>query len=451
MYHVHLGTGIDKSYRSVQEMLGDAMLGVIDAQSRIYHPGTRQWVPVVRHLQLGRALLGGAEPPLDSILDFPPLSAEALAEVEAEAVKYFAGAYTPPKPPAPSPLSPPSPPLPLEPLAPPARQEAFYDEPPPAADLEGVITIDEGGQTWNAEYTPLDWRPQPRVSPRVFAGVAVAVLVLATGGWFAWRWWTSPAEANPDAAAVAATAPEGRAPGGPQLTDSAIAAGLAEAESLARDAGAATAPRARTGAITSATPRAVVASSSPAELQRSYGAAYAGIRAAMDSALEIAGTRRLFSLARLTSPDSLRSARRSLTAARNIFRAYRSDEVQVERAYRDTVEYLLRESGWSSAQRASWEARTTLKDSYEGAQLTDSLLTSVDRVYVLLLSEWGQWSRQGAAIHFRDPSTAEQYAREVAWLQNRLDRLSAATSPVATVRRVQGAIGETRPPRLATQ
>ena len=38
MYHVHLGTGIDKSYRSVQEMMGDAMLGVIDTQSRIYHP-----------------------------------------------------------------------------------------------------------------------------------------------------------------------------------------------------------------------------------------------------------------------------------------------------------------------------------------------------------------------------------------------------------------------------
>ncbi len=435
MFHVHLGTGIDKSYRSVQEMMGDAMLGVIDTQSRIYHPGTKQWVPVTRHLQLGRALLGGAEPPLDSILDFPPLTAEALAEVEAAAADAFAGPRKPVAPPQP----PPAPPLPL-------RPDAFYEEPPPPVDLEGVVALDDGHQTWNAEYTPLDWKPAPRTWPKLVAGAAVALLLLGVGGWFAWRWWTTPPTAEP-----VATAPSGAAATpNPRLSDSAIAAGLAKAESLAKDPAPGVAPRARPGAITAATPRAIV-SSSPAELQRSYAAAYAGIRAAMDSALDIAGTRRLFTLARLTSPDSLRNGRRSLTAARNIFRAYRGDEVQVERAYRDTVDYLMRESGWSNYQRTVWESRTTLKDSYEGAQLTDSLLTSVDRIYALLLSEWGQWSREGASIRFRDAAAGEQYARETAWLDNRLDRLATATSPVATVRRVQGAIGETRPPLLAPQ
>lgn len=442
MYHVHLGTGIDKSYRSVQEMMGDAMLGVIDTQSRIYHPGTRQWVPVTRHLQLGRALLSGAEPPLDSILDFPPLTAEALAEVEAAAVEVFAGPRKPTVPPP----APPAPQMPSLPL----RPDAFYEEPPPPADLEGAITLDDGRQTWNAEYTPLDWRPAPRVWPKLVAGGVAALLVLFLGGWFAWRWWTTPPAARPTAGTPPAATP---ATSGltPTLSDSAIAAGLAKAESLAKDTGPrVAAPRARPGAITAATPRAIV-SSSPAALQRSYAAAYAGILAGMDSALDIAGTRRLFTLSRLTSPDSLRNGRRSLTAARNIFRAYRGDEVQVERAYRDTVDYLMRESGWSTYQRTVWDSRTTLKDSYEGAQLTDSLLTSVDRIYALLLSEWGQWSRQGAALHFRDAAAAQEYARETAWLDNRLDRLATATSPVATIRRVQGAIGETRPPLLGPQ
>ncbi len=51
----------------------------------------------------------------------------------------------------------------------------------------------------------------------------------------------------------------------------------------------------------------------PIELRRSYAAAYANARAAMDSDLALGGVTRLFSTARLTSRDSLRAGRRLIT------------------------------------------------------------------------------------------------------------------------------------------
>ncbi len=411
------------------------MLGVIDAQARLYHAETKQWVPVTRHRELGRALLGGAEFPPDSLLEFAALTPEELAEVEEVAATTFSTRKRTPEPPPPAP--------------PPKPRDAFYEEPPPPVDLEGAIVLDDSAP---AEYTSLDWRPERRMGPRVLAGAAVVLALFIVAGWFAWRWWTTPPAIETATEPVAATPTSGNTgtpTPTPALSDSAIAAGLAAAESLANENKPRATPRARSGAITAATPRAVVVSSSPTELQMSYAASYSDVRAAMDSALDIAGVRRLFTLARLASPDSLRSARRALTAARNIFRSYRGDEVQVERAFRDTVEYLVREAGWGPSQKRAWEARTSFKDSYEGAQLTDSLLTSVDRIYTLLLAEWGTWTREGAAIRFNDPSAAQEYGRETAWLDNRLDRLAATTSPVATVRRMQLAIGDTRPPLLA--
>ena len=135
----------------------------------------------------------------------------------------------------------------------------------------------------------------------------------------------------------------------------------------------------------------------PIELRRSYAAAYANARSAVDSDLALGGVSRLFSNARLTSRDSLRAGRRLITSARNIVRVYHSDEVQIERAYRDTVTFQVNRMGWTKSQQADWKARATLKESYEGSQLTDSVLTYTDDLYTLLLGHWGEYESAAAA------------------------------------------------------
>ena len=58
-------------------------------------------------------------------------------------------------------------------------------------------------------------------------------------------------------------------------------------------------------------------------------------------------------------------------------------------AYRDTVTFQVNRMGWSKSQQSDWKARATLKESYEGSELTDSLLTYTDNLYTLLLGQLG--------------------------------------------------------------
>jgi hypothetical protein len=189
----------------------------------------------------------------------------------------------------------------------------------------------------------------------------------------------------------------------------------------------------------------------PIELRRSYAAAYANARSAVDSDLALGGVSRLFSNARLTSRDSLRAGRRLVTSARNIVRVYHSDEVQIERAYRDTVTFQVSRMGWSKSQQADWKARSTLKESYEGSELTDSLLTYTDDLYTLLLGHWGEYEITGSSISFDDPAVADEYQVLASWLQShitQLDSESDNSSSSPTSRRIARALGGTRPPTL---
>ena len=160
---------------------------------------------------------------------------------------------------------------------------------------------------------------------------------------------------------------------------------------------------------------------------------------------------RLFSSARLTSRDSLRAGRRLVTSARNIVRVYHSDEVQIERAYRDTVTFQVSRMGWSKGQQSDWKARATLKESYDGSELTDSLLTYTDNLYTLLLGNWGEYEISGNSISFDDPAVADEYQGLASWLQShitQLDSESDNSSSSPTSRRIARALGGTRPPTL---
>jgi hypothetical protein len=223
---------------------------------------------------------------------------------------------------------------------------------------------------------------------------------------------------------------------------------------VAETAGTGPRPAAQPGRlIPGAQPRRVegLRPMTPIELRRSYAAAYANARSAMDSDLALGGVSRLYSTARLSSRDSLRAGRRLVTAARNIVRVYHSDEVQIERAFRDTVTFPASRMGCSRSQQSDWKARATLKESYEGSELTDSLLTYTDDLYTLLLGRWGEYELSGGTIVFDDPAPADDYQGLATWLQThitRLDNENDNTPSTPTARRIARALDGTRPPTL---
>lgn len=498
MYYVRLPSGDEKTYRTVEEMVWDVELGVISREALIFHPATKEWVQVTRHPQLGSRFVSDTGAVDEVGLDFDLLSDDEIKglapkvpeqpaapaadlvinDITTDAAEQLAapaeskpaeglaiaGDFLTLKEPIPSLVSPAVPAVTAAPSAPSAPSAPRHRSPIPSPSsylpeplpLDGELApLPEEGLA-STDYKPLEWTPEPRFRGLALIGGAVLlILLVSTGAWFGWRWWSS----RP--AAVQAAEPSTRAPGDTalavQAVDSVSDDDLAQAIALlavAETAG--TGPRAapRPGRlIPGAQPRVVegLRPMTPIELRRSYAAAYANARSAMDSDLALGGVSRLFSTARLTSRDSLRAGRRLVTAARNIIRVYHSDEVQVERAYRDTITFQVTRMGWSRSQQADWKARATLKESYEGSQLSDSLLTYTDDLYTLLLGHWGEYELSGNSITFDDPSVADDYQILAGWLQARITQLdseneNASSSP--TSRRIARALGGTRPPTL---
>jgi len=504
VYYVRLSSGDEKTYRTIEEMVWDVELGVISREAMIFHPATKAWVQVTRHPQLGSRFIteeGSAE---DIGLDFDllsdaeikgmepkvpePLAPEPLAPPMADLVinmdiaidaaeqlaaapevkpaegLTIAGEFLTLKEPIPSlvagePVAPPAPPIPPAPSIPPAGRTPIpspsYLPEPLAIDGELAPLAEDGLDS--TEYKPLEWKPEARFRGLAVIGGAVAlVLLVATGAWFGWQRWSSRSastlhtaepDTTPGDTAVARQAID-------SVSDRDLAAAIATL-AAAETAGTGVRPPSRPGRLIGggAQPRAVegLRPMTPIELRRSYAAAYANARSAVDSDLALGGVSRLFSNPRLTSRDSLRAGRRLITSARNIVRVYHSDEVQIERAYRDTVTFQVNRMGWTKSQQADWKARATLKESYEGSQLTDSVLTYTDDLYTLLLGHWGEYEISGSSISFDDPAVADEYQVLAAWLQSHITQLeneadNSSSSP--TSRRIARALGGTRPPTL---
>lgn len=496
MYYVRLPSGDEKTYRTVEEMVWDVELGVISREAMIFHPATKAWVQVIRHPQLGSRFVSEDGTSEEIGLDFDLLSdaeikgmepkvpeqpavpnaelvintdiaidaAEQLAsapEVKPAEGLAIAGEFLTLKEPIPSLLVPESPAdLPTPPAeaarhrAPLPSPTAYLPEPPP---LDGELAPLSDENLGSTEYKPLEWKPEPRFRGLALIGGALTLVALvATGAWFGWQWWSNRPTAEqhglePDTLAVGDTAVA------KQAVDSVSDRDLAQAIALlavAETAGVGPRVTTRPGRlIPRAQPNAVegLRPMTPIELRRSYAAAYANARSAMDSDLALGGVSRLFSNARLSSRDSLRAGRRLITAARNIVRVYHSDEVQIERAYRDTVTFQVNRMGWSRSQQSAWKARATLKESFEGSELTDSVLTYTDNMYTLLLGSWGEYELSGNSISFDKPDAAEDYLVLQNWLQShitQLDTESDNTSSSPTSRRIARALGGTRPPTL---
>lgn len=551
MYRVRLASGDEKQYRSVEEMIWDAEMGVITPDAQIYHSASKAWVSVRQHPSLGARLPGEARPGEVS-LDFELLSEDEIAalapatpepdtsfiertpelvlgtepepapepeptpapepspepepvardivlepppsvtsagdgpalEVSSDAVALeeqqralreslhgdrdamvvsgssdFLASMAPPVAPPPPPAAvelPSSPPPPAAP--PPVRPlytslpEPALEEPPLEGDLAPLPGEEEPGRTWTTDYQPLEWKPERRFAPVLrVAALVGAVLAVAAGVWVGWRAWSSRAPVADEEAALDSVAPQPI----DTVADSVLARAM-ETLAIAETAGTglmrepAGSRRDRFRDVP-ARPIEALRAMSPSELRQSYAASYGMARAAMDSDFTVAGVRHLFGTSRLASVDSLRAGRRLVQTAKNIVRTYYSSEVQIERAFRDTVAFQVARMGWGSAQQNDWKSRAVLKESYEGAQLTDSLLQKIDAVYVLLLGQSGKYRVGGGTIAFGDPRAADEYGRLAAWLTSRIATASSGDEERGnnpTARRIVGALQGTRPPAL---
>ncbi len=374
----------------------------------------------------------------DMLLDPPPPRPQELRPLSEVEV------FSEPPPPPPSPSTPPR-----------GRRLAPRESTPgpssylPEPSLDGDLApLPEEP----AEYKPLEWKPEPRFRGLALIGGAVAaVAILGTGLWYGIQWWGErEAEKQHGDTIVIVDDTVAARQAVDSVSDSALALAL-RTLAIAETVGTGARPvSSRPGRVISSRPVEGLRPMTPSELRRSYAEAYANARTAMDSDLALAGVGRLLSNARLSSRDSLRSGRRLITSAKNIVRVFHGDEVQIERAYRDTVAFQTAKMGWTRNQQADWKSRATLKESYEGSQLSDSLLNQIDALYTLLLGRWSEYELRGSTIVFDDPTAAGEYDRITKWLNRTIARLDTGSenTTAPTARRLVRGLGGTRPPTL---
>ena len=435
MYRVRLESGEERTYATVDEMLVATDEGVITPRTQIYHAASQSWVSVMHHPRLVSRLPGTARTN-DVLLDF---DAAPPPQLDLTRASDFVTSVAPP-----SMSVPPPPPA------------AAAEEPPLDGDLPPLPGEDELGEPIPEYRPPSEWKPDRSFAPLLrVLGLTLAITVVGGGGWYAWHLWQERETARAIAELEAR-----RARAHAQPVDTIPDSVLTRALETLKAADTAGSGRARELAlrdrfsVSPLRPIDKLRTMTPAELRRSYTASYAVARAAMDSDFVATGVRYLFSTPRLATPDSLAAGRRLVQAARNILRVYSSNEVQIERAFRDTIAYQTRKSGWGSQQAADWRSRAVLKESYEGAQLADSLLRRTDDLYALLLRESGRYRVGAGRIAFDDATAANEYARLAGWLTARINSLAEidAVNPESgsfpTARRVVGAFLGTRPPAL---
>ena len=190
----------------------------------------------------------------------------------------------------------------------------------------------------------------------------------------------------------------------------------------------------------------------PESLVVRYRAAYAAAQLDMANGMASIGFESFFALGRFGTADSLRASRRLLASAANVVRVYRSRELLIEHSYEDSVRYLAGTTGWSAPELRVWERRTPYKESYETAQLTDSLISEADSLFGLLAGALGRYHLRAGVITFDDPKVGRTYADRRAWLvQHTRSWANMPRIPPPTLEQVLRAFGTIPPPRMGSE
>lgn len=420
MYRLRLDTGREVVYRTADELAVGIRAGLVSGKAQVFHKAGNRWLPIEMHPDY-RAVVSGKYPD-----EAPRSRLAASCKHPGEAPKPAVELAPASPEPEPQTLSVP------ESTVPPVKgivQTALdggdqVESLPGIAEVEFPLAAPGQGQRPIRMASP---GSRTRIAMYIVIAGAAMVAIAALATWHLalprlerHRAGTARSEGMPPR-------PVSRvAPGPPEVAprESPPTVYPAPSEPLPLDA------EGGSGEPTLATRTSRLR----ATLNRepSYFEAYADARAEMDEGLAYISFRSVFDPARFASPESLRAVRRTIAAAGNILRVYRGREVMLEQTYRPD------DPG----------GRRSLRERFATAEATRGLLSDVDSLLGVLVSQQARFSYRGQALRFQDPVAAVVYGdlRQRIMATIRAWRDSAPAQDLVTMPRLLRALGELPPP-----
>lgn len=435
MYRIRLTTGEEAVFRTVEELALAVRSGVVSPKAEVFHNVANRWLPVELHPDY-QAVASGKHP--------------ALSENGKKTVSANRPAITAKTPlPSPAPTTIPGQRTSV-PAPEPARTVQQPPSPQPAPDPDGLRAV-PARKLEGALPAPVAGIPPSRRSAGhrpsrtgrtllAWATATGAVCLFGVAGYLAApqiRDWAGagrlPLPAALEEGMAALPAEQAQSPEmdawPPTTPPSVPESGLVAPSDSEAPAPAPTLPPAEPDPGTRVSSLRAGRTSGV-----SYHEAYAEARAELDESLGYVQFRRVFSPARFSSADSIRAARRMISAAGNILRAYRGREVMLEQTYRPD------DPG----------GRGTLREPFETAETSRALLADADSLFGLLVAQQGRFLFDGTSLRFTDPRTARLYSdlRRRIMLTLGDWRHASDLNPGVTIPRLVLALGAEAPPSV---
>ena len=492
MYRIELAPGEEALFKSIDEMAAGIANGVISSKARIWHQTSAKWLPIEFHPHYKIALTKGPQTTLRAdYREAPSVAGPAAASTPPIFDQAPRPLFEPPtakpivEPPAPKSLfEPPTPKSIFErpatapsaaapaaapsPFAPPSAKPLFEKpapeyqlspdaQPAPIAILAPAPSA-ESYEDLGSDYIEIH---PPRGRGRTWTvGAAAAVAIVVLGGGAAFSAFRSSRTPAPRPATPVAPSPASYGaqpvvtPATPSFGSrtSRPASDTADAKTDVPSGKIADAPH-----ITEA-PKVSLSSLSlsdsdrpasdrpssvtPAVLVAHYASAYDGARAELDRGIQLANLGSIFAAARLV-PGQVGSARTTIAGVANLVRVYRKRSATIEQTYRDSVNLLTRQIGWSPSQIAIWEKRPTQLESPELAAMANALLDAMDGVLEVISTNEGGYQISGSTISFDDAGATRAYSAA----RRRLAGLAGSGADSGTpAGRLLRALGRALPP-----
>ena len=432
MYRIELAPGEEALFKSIDEMAAGIANGVIKSNARIWHQTSAKWLPIEFHPHYKIALTKGPhtspraeyrEPPSvagPAAMPTPPIFEQAAPRPIFEAPTPAAAPASIFDRPAPAPA-----PLFERPVPSPYSGEAEV----PAVSLATLAGADVGGRGSGCRLyrDPPAPRPRADLDRRCRCGggdrgswrrsghlglplVTHAVRAPDAHGYRPddagqlRRAAGSDADATPsfgsrtsrpaeDSVNTSKSSPDaGRIADAPRIVDAPKLSlnGLSLSDS---DRPASDRPS---------------SSITPAMLVAHYAAAYEAARSELDRGVRLAGLSSIFAAARL-APGQVAGARSTIAGVGNLVRVYRKRSATIEQSYRDSVNLLTRQIGWTPSQIAVWENRPTQLEAPEVGAMANALLDTMDEVLGVLSAQEGGYRLSGSTVSFDDAAAAREY------------------------------------------
>ncbi len=428
MYRIELAPGEEALFKSIDEMAAGIANGVIKSTARIWHQTSAKWLPIEFHPHYKIALTKGPhtspraeyrEPPSvagPAALATPPIFEQSAPRSIFEA-------------PAPAPIFDRPAPVPAPLFERPVPSAYAGESDVPAVSLATLPTPASEAEDLGADYIEIH---PPRGRGRTWTvGAAAAAAIVVLGGGAAISAFrssrtpsvrptrtvtapTTPASYGAQPVVTPAATPSfGSRTSRPAEDSVNTAKASPDAGKIADAPRIVDAPKLSLNALSlsdSDRPASDRPSSSitPAMLVAHYAAAYDAARTEFDRGIRLAGLNSIFAPARL-APGQVAGARSTIAGVGNLVRVYRKRSATIEQSYRDSVNLLTRQIGWTPSQIAVWENRPTQLEAPEVGAMANALLDTMDEVLGVLSAQEGGYRLNGSTISFDDAAAAREY------------------------------------------